>query len=178
MQNGQPAFVTAHAATDTPEGWREVKKNGGVIIHVTSGEIIARGLSMPHSPRIYDGKLWVLESGLGRLSTVNPTTGEVEPVAQFPGFTRGLDFSGPFAFVGLSQVRETAVFSGIPIAETKERNCGVWVLDLRTMKAVAFVRFSGSVQEIFSVCALPGMKYPDLITEGDEMIGGTFLLPT
>ena len=132
---------------------------------------------MPHSPRIYDGKLWVLESGLGRLSIVDVVTGEVQPVAEFPGFTRGLDFAAPFAFVGLSQVRETAVFSGIPIADAPERNCGVWVLDLRTMQTVAFVRFSGSVQEIFSVCVLPSMSFPDLLTEGDEMIGGAFLIP-
>ena len=34
-----------------------------------------------------------------------------------PGFTRGLDFCGPLAFIGLSQVRESAVFSGIPLVE-------------------------------------------------------------
>ena len=45
-----------------------------------------------------------------------------------PGFTRGLDFAGGLAFVGLSQVRESAVFSGIPITERlaeHERTCGV-----------------------------------------------------
>ncbi len=177
MNNGVPAFVTMHAAADTPEGWRDVKKDGGIIMDVATGEVVASGLAMPHSPRIYDGKLWVLESGLGRLSIVDVVTGEVQPVAEFPGFTRGLDFAAPFAFVGLSQVRETAVFSGIPIADAPERNCGVWVLDLRTMQTVAFVRFSGSVQEIFSVCVLPGMSFPDLLTEGDEMIGGAFLIP-
>lgn len=177
MNGDTPAFVTMHAATDTAEGWRPVKRDGGIIMEIATGKVIASGLAMPHSPRIYDGKLWVLESGVGRLSIVDIETGELQPVAEFPGFTRGLDFAGPFAFIGLSQVRETAVFSGIPIADAAERNCGVWVLDLRTMKTVGFVRFSGSVQEIFSVCVLPGMKFPDLLTEGDEMIGGAFLLP-
>ena len=61
-----------------------------------------------------------------------------------PGFTRGLDFAGNLAFVGLSQVRETAVFSGIPITErlsAEERTCGVCVVDLATGRVVALLRF-------------------------------------
>ena len=86
---------------------------------------------MPHSPRWYGDKLWVLESGEGSLGFVDLDTGKVETVAELPGFTRGLDFAGPLAFVGLSQVRETATFSGIPITERlEERCCGVWVVDI------------------------------------------------
>jgi uncharacterized protein (TIGR03032 family) len=81
---------------------------------------------MPHSPRWYQGKLWVLESGQGGLAVVDLQRGRWETVAQVPGFTRGLDFWGPLAFIGLSQVRESAVFSGIPLVERlKERTCGV-----------------------------------------------------
>ena len=81
---------------------------------------------MPHSPRWYQGKLWVLESGQGSLALVDLQRGTWQTVAQVPRFTRGLDFCGPLAFIGLSQVRETAVFSGIPLVERlKERTCGV-----------------------------------------------------
>ena len=89
---------------------------------------------MPHSPRWYGGRLWVCESGAGTLGYMDLNTGRYEPIAAVPGFTRGLDFAGDLAFVGLSQVRETAVFSGIPITErltAEERTCGVCVVDLR-----------------------------------------------
>ncbi len=84
--------------------------------------------------------------------------------AEVPGCTRGLDILGNLAFVGLSQVRESAVFSGIPIAERAlaERNCGVWVVDLRTGQTVAFLRFEDAVQEVFAVQVLPGLRYPEL----------------
>src|SRR5436305_14178915 len=122
---------------------------------------------MPHSPRWHAGKLWVLESGTGGIGCVEPGTGRYERVAELPGFTRGLDFAGDLAFVGLSQVRESAVFSGIPIAERplEERCCGVWVLDVSTGSTLAFVTFEDAVQEVFAVQVLPGVRFPDLIND-------------
>jgi uncharacterized protein (TIGR03032 family) len=117
MVDGRPKYVTALGATDTPAGWRANKAKGGVLMDVDSGEVICRGLSMPHSPRWYGGRLWVCESGSGTLGTVDLGTGRYEAVAAAPGFTRGLHFAGDLAFVGLSQVRESAVFTGIPITD-------------------------------------------------------------
>ncbi|MGL4421774.1 MAG: TIGR03032 family protein, partial [Gemmataceae bacterium] len=153
LRDGKPRYVTAHGATDTPAGWRETKHNGGILMDVPSNDFIARGLSMPHSPRWYDGKLWVLESGAGTLNTVDLATGQLTTVAALPGFTRGLEFFGPFAFIGLSQVRESAVFSGIPITnrlKPEERCCGLWVVDVRNGNIVAFLQFQSMVQEVFS----------------------------
>ncbi len=98
-------------------GWRANKARGGILMDMDSGEVITRGLSMPHSPRWYGGRLWICESGSGTLGTVDLDSGKYEPIVELPGFTRGLDFAGNLAFVGLSQVRESAVFSGIPITE-------------------------------------------------------------
>src|SRR5262249_54292557 len=153
-----PRYVTALAAADTPQGWREHKKDGGVLLDVPSGEVVVGGLSMPHSPRWYHDRLWVLESGKGGLGVVDTEAGRYQGVAELPGFTRGLDFYGNLAFIGLSQVRESAVFSGIPIANRAlaERNCGVWVVDIRTGQTVAFLRFADAVQEVFAVQVLPG----------------------
>jgi len=116
MIDGRPGFVTALGATDTPQGWREGRADGGVLLDVPSGEILLSGLSVPHSPRWHQGKLWLLESGDGSIAVVDELTGRWEAVARLPGFTRGLDFWGGVAFIGLSQVRESAVFSGIAIA--------------------------------------------------------------
>jgi uncharacterized protein (TIGR03032 family) len=175
----RPLFVTALGATDTPAGWRERKKDGGVLLDVSSGEVVCCGLSMPHSPRWYDGRLWLLESGSGGIGRVDPGTGRYEQVAQLPGFTRGLDFCGQLAFVGLSQVRESAVFSGIAIAERPlaERCCGVWVVDIVSGAIVAFLKFEDALQEIFAVQVLPGVRFPDLINDEVKVIADSFILP-
>ncbi|MCU0702583.1 MAG: TIGR03032 family protein [Fimbriiglobus sp.] len=175
----RPKYVTCLGATDTAGGWRENKRDGGLLLDVDTHEVLAARLSMPHSPRLYDGKLWVLESGVGGLGYLDPARGQLVPVATLPGFTRGLDFVGPFAFVGLSQVRETAAFSGLPITElpVEKRACGVWVVDLRSGQVVGFVRFESGVQEIFAVHALIGVRHPELVVESDALIDNSFILP-
>jgi uncharacterized protein (TIGR03032 family) len=179
MAQGRPAFVTALGAIDTPGGWRADKKSGGIVLEVSTGEVITRGLSMPHSPRWYDGRLWVLESGKGGFGWIDLATGKYREVTALPGFTRGLDFCGPLAFIGLSQVRESAVFSGIAIAERPlaERCCGVWVVNIHTGKTVAFVKFEDAVQEIFAVQMLSGVRHPDVINDQPRLIADSFVVP-
>ncbi len=178
LVGGRPRYVTALGQTDSTAGWRENKARGGILMDVTTGDVLAQGLSMPHSPRWYDGRLWVLESGDGSIGFIDPASGRYESIAKVPGFTRGLDFAGPLAFVGLSQVRETAVFSGIPLTERlNERTSGVWVIDLRNGRTVAFLKFEDAVQEIFAVQVLAGRRYPDLINDDNKLIGDSFVLP-
>ena len=175
--DGRVRFVTALGSTDAPQGWREGKASGGVLLTVPEGETIADGLSMPHSPRWHSGRLWLLESGKGEIGTVEPASGRVTPVAQLPGFTRGLAFAGPIAFVGLSQVRES-VFGGIPLAQRlSERVCGVWALDTRSGAILGFLRFEDAVQEVFDVAFLPGLRFPELIDAGGELVASTWVLP-
>jgi uncharacterized protein (TIGR03032 family) len=176
--DGRVRYVTALGATDTAGGWRDNKQDGGVLLDVEHNEVVARGLSMPHSPRWYAGQLWVLNSGEGGLGTVDPATGKYEEVASLPGFTRGLDFVGPLAFVGLSQVRESAVFSGIAIAEraVTERCCGVWVVNIETGQVVAYVKFEDALQEILAVQAVP-YRRPDVVNDDVTRLAESFVLP-
>ena len=176
--DGHPKYVTALGETDTLGGWRTNKARGGVLIDVESNKILLRGLSMPHSPRWYQGKLWLLESGEGGLAQVDLESRIWRTVAQLPGFTRGIDFLGPLAFIGLSQVRESAVFSGIPLVErVKERTCGVWVVNIETGQTVGFLRFEAGVQEIFAVQVLRGVCFPELLEWNDERLGTSYVLP-
>ena len=173
MLDGQPRYVTALGDSNEAAGWRANKAKGGVLMDVASNEFVCRGLSMPHSPRWYAGRLWVCESGSGTLGVVDPNTGRYEPVAAVPGFTRGLDFAGELAFVGLSQVRESAVFSGIPITERlkpEERTCGVCVVDLRRGAIAGLLKFQSGVQEGFAVAVL-ARRFPALLE-------GSFVVPT
>jgi uncharacterized protein (TIGR03032 family) len=175
----RPRFVTALAATDTAQGWRPHKKDGGVLIGVPDGKVLAEGLSMPHSPRCVADRVWMLESGTGSFGFVHLAAGRYQAVAELPGFTRGLDLYGNLAFIGLSQVRDSAVFSGIPIAERAlaGRNCGVWVVDIRTGQTVAFLRFEDAVQEVFAVQVLPGLRYPELGPDNPKLLAASFDLP-
>ena len=178
MVADRPRYMTALGQTDTAQGWREHKTDGGILFDLETGKVIRSGLSMPHSPRWYADRLWMCESGNGSLATVDPASGDLQTVAELPGFTRGLDFVGPFAFVGLSQVRESAMFSGIPLTERpSERTCGVWVVDIRSGQTVAFLRFEQAVQEIFAVAALPGIRFPEILEPDDELIATAYMLP-
>ena len=127
MANGRPKYVTCFAETNTPEGWREHKRNGGCLIDIETNAVIARGFSMPHSPRVHNGRVWLLDSGRGCLVTIDPHTGRTDVVAQLPGYPRGLAFAGRYAFIGLSQAREAKTFGEVAVVEQlAQRKCGVW----------------------------------------------------
>ncbi len=177
MRDGKPRYVTALGTTDSKGGWRENKASGGILMDIDSNKVIASALSMPHSPRWYDNKLWVLESGEGALATVDQTSGDLSKIIQLPGFTRGLDFIGRYAVVGLSQVRETAVFSGLPLTERcKKRECGVYIIDTIEKSVIAMVIFSGDVQEIFSVQIVPS-RFPIVLSMEDSLLRHSYALP-
>jgi uncharacterized protein (TIGR03032 family) len=177
MRDGAPAFVTVMALRDTPSGWREGPNTGGAVLEVASSEPVTTGLAMPHSPRWHDGSLFVLHSGLGRLETVDPATGRREEVALVPGYARGLAFHRQFAFVGLSRIRETAIFGGAPIAAYHDRlKCGVGVIDVSTGTTVATLEFTTGVEEIFDVQVVPGAQCPTLGTPSNRT-GEVWLLP-
>jgi uncharacterized protein (TIGR03032 family) len=178
MRDGKPRYVTALGETDSMGGWRANKADGGVLLDIDSDEIILRGLSMPHSPRWYRDRLWVLESGKGTLAVVDPRTRALSTLATLPGFTRGIDFIGPLAFIGLSKVRETATFSGIPLVkDLTERICGVWVVQIESGEVLGFLRFESGVEEIFAVQILPGARYPEMLMPDHPLINLTYVLP-
>jgi len=178
LVDGQPRFVTALGDTDTAGGWRADKPQGGCIIDVPSGEFVSRGLSMPHSPRWHDGRLWVLESGTGSIVLVDQSTGRRDAVVQLPGFTRGWAFAGPYAFVGLSKIRPTSAMDGVPLAERRDQlKCGVAIVDLHRAHMIGLLEFQTAVEEIFDVQLLPGLRFPEVIGFQHETINHTFVVP-
>ena len=165
MQDGKPRYVTAVAETDVVDGWRDKRVGGGIVIDVQSNEIVARGFSMPHSPRIHDGRLWLLNSGTGELGWVDLKTGKFEPVCFCPGYLRGLAFAGQFALVGLSKPRENRTFTGLPLderlkAKGGEARCAIQVVDLKSGDIVHWIRLEGVVNELYDVTVLPGIRRP------------------
>lgn len=178
LVNGQVKYVSALGETDTAGGWRANKPHGGCLIDVPSGEIVTRGLSMPHSPRWHEGRLWLLESGTGRLLLVDAVTGQRQTITELPGFTRGLALAGRYAFVGLSKIRPTSAMDGVPLAERRgELKCGVAAVDLRCGQVIAFLEFQTAVEEVFDVQLLPGLRFPELLGFQKDTIDNTFIVP-
>jgi uncharacterized protein (TIGR03032 family) len=176
LRDGKIRYVSALSQTDTPGGWRQHKSDGGLVIDLQNNQVVADKLAMPHSPRWHADALWYLESGKGLLCKKNLRTGDVEEIAKLPGFTRGLDFFGNFAFVGVSQVRETAVFSGLDITKSEAvRECGVWVVDIGTGDVIGYLQFTQGVREIFSVCVLP-YRYPDVLLDNEILLRRNYVV--
>lgn len=168
VEEGHPRYATAVSRADVADGWRERRADGGVVIDVQTGEVVAHGLSMPHSPRLHDGRLWVLNSGAGEFGTIDPGAGRFEPMAFCPGYARGLAFVDGYALVGLSLARDNRTFSGLPLDEALTRReaqarCGLLVIDLATGDVVEWVRIEGVVRELFDVAVLPGVANPAMI---------------
>lgn len=178
LRDGLPRYVTMLGTSNEPGGWRAQKATDGVLFDIQTNEPVTEHISMPHSPRWYRDDLWVLESGSGGLCRVN-RHGYLDTVAELPGFTRGLAFVGDLAFVGLSQIRETATFGGLPISErATELECGVWIVNIETGDTVGFIRFEEQVQEIFDVAIMEGKRYPEIAEPGSTAALNSFQLPT
>ncbi len=167
MENGRPRYVTMFAATNEIEGWRSHRVNGGIIIDVNTQEIVCSGLSMPHSPRIYRNRLYVLNSGAGEFGYVNKKTGRFKAITFCPGFTRGLSFIGDYAIVGLSKLKAPAIEDNLPIIQNLKKHgfeeslCGFCIIDLRTGKIDCSLEFSSSAMNfIYDVIPIENALKP------------------
>ncbi|APZ91710.1 TIGR03032 family protein [Fuerstiella marisgermanici] len=168
LENGKAKYVTAVSRSNVADGWRDRRHDGGCVIDVPSNEIVAEGLSMPHSPRVYQDKLWVLNSGTGHFGFIDRDKGTFEEVAFCPGYQRGLSFHGDYAIIGLSKQRENRTFSGLDLDQNLEKaqvdpRCGLHIIDLRTGDAIHWVRIEGVVSELYDVVALPGVRQPQAL---------------
>lgn len=168
MDGMRPAFVTAVSRSDVADGWRDRRHDGGVVIDVASSEIVAHGLSMPHSPRLYGGKLWLLNSGTGEFGWVDPADGRFTPVCFSPGYARGLAFAGRHAVIGLSRPRAGGTFAGLALddrlsAKDAEARCGLLIVDMDSGNVVEWLRFEHTIGELYDVAILPGVRAAEAI---------------
>jgi uncharacterized protein (TIGR03032 family) len=168
MEDGVPRYVTAVSKSDTVDGWRDRRSDGGIVVDVRSGEIVIGGLSMPHSPRLHRGKLWVLNSGTGEIGWIergcSAEGAKFHVLAFCPGFVRGLAFHGKHAFVGLSKPRYDR-FEGLALDRRlaqadSEPWCGMQVIDLDTGACEHWFRIDGPVAELYDLGVVPGVVRP------------------
>ncbi|MFN4328497.1 MAG: TIGR03032 family protein [Limnobacter sp.] len=180
MLDGAPAYVTAVSRSNVIDGWRDRRQGGGVVIDVRNNQIVCEGLSMPHSPRIHNGTLWLLNAGKGELGYVDHAPGlpgRFVPKAFCPGFLRGLVLVKNYAFVGLSKPRYQR-FEGLELDNRlkeadSEAWCGVQVIDINTGVCVDWLRIDGGVTELYDVIAIPDKQCPFIrspTTMGDDPV--------
>ena len=173
-----PKYATALGKSNQKEGWRPDKARGGVLIDIPSGDLVAAELSMPHTPLLHAGKLWILESGTGRLLLVDQRNGQITTAAELPGFLRGLAFYDRFAFIGLSKIREKRTFGGLPIeGKISSLKCGIFVLDIMAGKIAGFIEFTKGVEELFDIQVLIGPRNPHIIGFEEDTIDGLMVVP-
>ena len=167
MKDGEPKYVTAVCRSDSVDGWRDRRKDSGVVIDVQTNEIVCEGLSMPHSPRWANGKLWVLNAGTGHLGWVDFEKKAFVPHVFCPGFLRGLSIIGNVAAVGLSKPRNKR-FEGLALDEELSKRdadpwCGVQIVSLTSGDVMHWIRFEGDITELFDLSFLPGVRNPMMV---------------
>jgi uncharacterized protein (TIGR03032 family) len=167
-QDGRPVYATCVAATNVVEGWREHRRNGGLVIDIATGEPVARGLSMPHSPRLYRGRLWLVQSGTGEFGQVDLVTGRFEPACFLQGYARGVAFAGDHAVIGVSRPRENRTFEGLALDERLAHegvgpHCHLAVVNLATGDIEHRLTIEGVVEELYDVAVLPGVIRPSVV---------------
>ena len=175
LENGTAAYVTLVSRSNVADGWRDHRSDGGCVFDVRTNEVVAEKLSMPHSPRVYRDRLWLLNSGSGHFGFVDSSQGTFEPVAFCPGYARGLSFHDDFAIVGLSGLRKDRTFRGLPLDDNlrnagAEPRCGINVINLNTGDTVHWLRIEGVVTELYDVVAMPNVIRPHAIGfQSDEI---------
>ena len=161
-ENADIRYVTAFGATTSKEGWRESKLTSGILIDVVTNEIVLDRLPMPHSPRIYRGEVYMLLSAEEKLVKADLKNGTYQEVAKIDGFIRGLSFIENYAFIGVSKLRKTHTFSDLDIAD-KEIKAGVVIVDINTGKTVGEIKYETSVEELYDVHILNGLKRVNIL---------------
>jgi uncharacterized protein (TIGR03032 family) len=165
LKEGRAAFVTAIGQCDIADGWRGHRAAGGLVMDVNRSEVVAGGLSMPHSPRWHQGKLWLCNSGTGEFGHIELKTGRFVPLTFCSGYMRGLYFHDDYALIGVSKPRYNKTFSGLALDDNLgmrgvDAQCGVLVVDLRIGDVIHWLHFDGMVNELYDVITLPGVRNP------------------
>jgi uncharacterized protein (TIGR03032 family) len=178
VQNDKLKSATAFGISSSPGGWRENKASGGIVIDIPTNEIIATDLSMPHSPRWYQGELWVLNSGKGQLLRLSKSAEPPELICQLPAYLRGLAFHGDTAIVGLCKIREKKIFGGLPIeGQGNELICGIALVNIKRGICEGIFEFTAGVEEIYDIRVLPDIHKASIYEREHPMTEGAFTAP-
>ncbi|MCB9197496.1 MAG: TIGR03032 family protein [Flavobacteriales bacterium] len=177
MKDGLPKYVTGLGQSDQADGWRDQITSGGFLVDIDSNEMIAEGLAMPHSPKLYQNKIYLLLSASGEFITIDPISKEKELIKKFDGFCRGLAIFNDFAFIGFSKLRRNSSTFGKLSFSEKANFSGIKVIHLPTCAEVAALEFQMSVDEIYEVNILENSLRPNILNTVNDIHKKSLSIP-
>lgn len=177
MESGEPRYVTCLNTGNEYESWKKTIPDGGVVVDVTTEEIVSTDLPMPHSPRLINGTLYVLLSSTGELATIDLSNGTHRTVVSFGGFVRGMAHHRDHLFIAMSKIRKnSSSFRKLAIADSSTK-AGIAVVHQPTGTLVGRITYEQSVDEIFDVAVLPGLRRPGIVSTDTAVHRHAFSFP-
>ncbi len=177
LVDNRPKYATMFAQTNEEKGWRKLPYDSGVLMDIETGDVLLDKLPLPHSPMVYDNKIYFLTSGTGDVMVYDIATKELSKLAHFNSFVRGLDIVDDFIFIGMSKIRPNSqYFSNLPI-KAEDSSCGIRVINRHTGKEVGGLTYSERIEEIFAVKIGKGLINPAILTERDELYDKCLSIP-
>lgn len=177
LLNGVPKYASAFNEGNSYQSWRENVTKTGVIYDLESGDVIARDLPMPHSPRVFNNELYVLLSATGELVKINPSSGKYDVVTKVGGFVRGMALHKDFLFVGLSKLRKnSSTFAKLDFAD-KANECAIVVIHLPTGGIAGKMVYNASVDEIYDIHIIPDKVRPNILNTTTPDYKSALMIP-
>ena len=179
MLNGKPKYATAFNNGNTPQSWRDSITSSGVIYDIEKNKIICSGLPMPHTPRIFNDKLYVLLSATGELVKIDTDNGTYDVIVKIGGFVRGMSLHKDYLFIGLSKLRKnSSTFGKLDFAKHANQ-AGIVIVHLPTKSIAGKINYLNSLDEIYDIHILKDKKRPNILnTLNDDYKDGLTLPQT
>ena len=163
MKDRKPKYATAFNNGNTPQSWRDKVIESGVIYDVQNNKIIAEGLPMPHTPRVFNDDLYVLLSATGELAKINTSDGTYEVIVKIGGFVRGMSLHKDYLFIGLSKLRKnSSTFGKLDFAKNANQ-AGIVIVHLPTKSIAGKINYLTSLDEIYDIHILPDKTRPNIL---------------
>ncbi len=176
VENEEIRYVTALGTTNGPGEWRKSLPNAGVLMDVKTGDVLAGGLQMPHSPRIIKGKLYLLFSATSELVVFDRSNYTYTTIYKSKGFYRGLAHYGDYLFIGVSRLRKNSSSFGF-LELNSAPLAGVLVIHEPTAALIGELKFNASVDEIYDVQILPNLRKPNVLNTITDEYKRALILP-
>jgi uncharacterized protein (TIGR03032 family) len=178
LENGLPRYVTSACRGDFVGTWRD-RTNEGIVYDIWNEEVLCENLWSPHSPRLYQDKLWVLQSGTGELGYIDRENKTFVPKVFLAGFLRGLSFINNYAVVSSSLDRHDHAFRNLPLGKILEEKgltakCGLWVVNLTTFNIEHYLEFQEPCTELYEVICIPNTRRPRVYDVNDPRLLQSF----
>ncbi|WP_462157484.1 TIGR03032 family protein [Pseudoalteromonas sp. GB56] len=165
-ENGELALATAFSETNVYFGWKQTNQNG-LLFDLRNNTVVCRDLQMPHSPRVFNGDIYLLESLAETLVRIDRETGMKEVLYKFTGFARGMNLIGKYAFIGISKFREESLRNLSINIDNSNVVPSIVVFDLSKNTVIGEIQFHSDIEEIYDVVCVKGTISTNILNSNE-----------